>query len=149
VVEMTQAYIDTAPLRAEPDRDHQDPKENRINTSSLPTTNLDGIGTASLDRNTASLPATQLDNIDTASLPSVPDHVQRDLKVTKSDNAEVPAYLWDTYIEDGPGEFLCYRNVKAKVIAYTLLRSVMLKWWTRQVTRSLLNWLYQRYPEIP
>mmetsp|Transcript_15422 Transcript_15422/g.21971 ORF Transcript_15422/g.21971 Transcript_15422/m.21971 type:complete len:400 (+) Transcript_15422:439-1638(+) len=63
-------------------------------------------------------------------------------KATKSDDAEVPEYLWDDRLLEGLGMIKT-----AKVLAaLNSLRSLFLCWWKRKVTRSFLVWwLAQRY----
>jgi hypothetical protein len=74
----------------------------------------------------------------------------RQRKATKSDDAEVPEYLWEEHLmQDGPTPW----NVKTTDMVQLrkgvkLMRHLMLGWWKNKVTRSFLLWAGARYKEI-
>eukprot|EP00978_Attheya_sp_CCMP212_P000239 scaffold463_cov46-Attheya_sp.AAC.3 len=68
------------------------------------------------------------------------DREKRERKATKSDDAEVPVYLWEEYmINDGD-----FGRTTADLPRMRPLmgacRVPMLKWWKRKVTSSLFSW---------
>ena len=73
----------------------------------------------------------------------------REQKAVKSDDAEVPEYLWEEHLFEGTGWAKVWFDDQEKFgRACKLLKSRMLRWWKRTVTRSLNVWIDERYPHI-
>jgi hypothetical protein len=72
----------------------------------------------------------------------------RERKATKSDDAEVPEYLWeDHFLSDGPTPWVVTDRTKLRE-AMWLLRRRMLLWWQRNVTITFFRWAHDRYLDL-
>jgi len=66
--------------------------------------------------------------------------VARNQKSTRSDDAEVPTYLWDLVLNEG--------GDKRKTSALEVIRSGTLRWCKRRLRREFLMWFFQKYPHL-
>jgi hypothetical protein len=70
----------------------------------------------------------------------------RQHKAVKSDNAQVPEYLWDSHLLEGCEGTNWNADVIGKVRTVTeWLRARMLGWWKRKVTSSYSAWVKTKY----
>jgi hypothetical protein len=71
---------------------------------------------------------------------------QRERKAVKSDDAEVPEYLWEEHLIAG-SEKLKWdaKDMDSLRRVSTWLRGKMLCWWKRQVLRSYVKWMKNEY----
>jgi hypothetical protein len=70
-------------------------------------------------------------------------------KAVKSDDAAVPVHLWEDHLFDKPGWAKKWENdLHSFRKACSILKSMMIRWWKRTVTRSLSVWIDNRYPHI-
>jgi hypothetical protein len=79
------------------------------------------------------------------------EKIFRDLpeqKVVKSDNAEVPDYLWEDHLVDDNVCNWSPPNQVGLLGAMKLLRERMLRWWKKPVTTSYLHWLKEEHPRL-
>jgi hypothetical protein len=73
---------------------------------------------------------------------------KRERKATKSDNAEIPEYLWEEHLlQDGVTPWVVTNRGKLRR-AISLMRSRMLCWWKERVLASFLGWTRQQYPKL-
>ncbi len=71
--------------------------------------------------------------------------VEREKLATKSDDAEIPVYLWREHlVNDGPTPWTEVQQTGLDA-AMDMMRSVCLRWWKRKVQRSLFDWLRKYY----
>jgi hypothetical protein len=72
----------------------------------------------------------------------------RERKATKSDEAEVPEYLWEGhFLSDGMTPWVVTYQTKLRE-AMWLLQRRMLLWWQRNMTITFLRWAHGRYPGL-
>jgi hypothetical protein len=73
----------------------------------------------------------------------------REQKAVKSDDADVPEHLWEEHLFQGSGWAEVWINDQERFTkACKLLKSRMLRWWKKTVTRSLNVWIDGQYPHI-
>jgi hypothetical protein len=73
----------------------------------------------------------------------------REQKAVKADDAEVPEHLWEEHLFGDSGWADKWLDDKKSFTkACKFLKSRMLLWWKKTVTRSLNNWIDCRYPHI-
>jgi hypothetical protein len=76
------------------------------------------------------------------------DREKRERKATKSDNAEVPEYLWEEHLlADSPTPWVVAERTKLRK-AIRMLRTCMLRWWKNKVITAFISWVAYRYPEL-
>jgi hypothetical protein len=67
-------------------------------------------------------------------------------KAVKSDNAQVPEYLWEAHLLEGCEGINLDDDVILKVpTVINWLRKQMLNWWKRKVTSSYVAWVKSKY----
>eukprot|EP00978_Attheya_sp_CCMP212_P021401 scaffold62428_cov58-Attheya_sp.AAC.4 len=69
----------------------------------------------------------------------------RERKATKADDAEVPTYLWDKHLLADSDFGWTDQDMPRLNLLGSVLKKLMLNWWTCQVTRSLFEWLRKRH----
>jgi hypothetical protein len=81
------------------------------------------------------------------------DHIEREArqrKATKSNDAEIPAYLWEEHLlQDGPTPWdTTTTDIPKLMLGMELMRRRMLKWWKQKVTRTFLHSVAASYDTV-
>mmetsp|Transcript_18229 Transcript_18229/g.45121 ORF Transcript_18229/g.45121 Transcript_18229/m.45121 type:complete len:1319 (-) Transcript_18229:2184-6140(-) len=76
------------------------------------------------------------------------DRELRERKATKSDDAEVPVYLWtEHYMEESHPDFSWTEKDKPRIEkAMNVIRKLALQYWKKKLLRSYLEWAAQVWP---
>jgi hypothetical protein len=67
-------------------------------------------------------------------------------EATKHDDAEVPMWLWNSWLKTREWNFLEGREWESVLV---VIRSFSLRFWRRKVTSSFFLWFHKRYPARP
>eukprot|EP00978_Attheya_sp_CCMP212_P006384 scaffold14451_cov47-Attheya_sp.AAC.1 len=112
--------------------------------SDVPTPGPPSIADSSHTLNQEPTPGPQIEDPLFAEI----DREKRERKATKSDDAEVPVYLWEEHLIDD-GEFgWTTEDLPRLRPLIEACKTMMLRWWKRKVTSSFFKWVIKTNPDL-